>query len=123
MNRRSFLSIFALLPFVRIPLSGDGAGPEIRTVIIGVDAGAADDASISLARLGASWRGVPCTRAQTLFVRTMMDEKFSEIERRYSECLVMQDTATDLIEELTGKRPTWPDGAKPAPEHERSGTA
>ena len=33
---------------------------------------------------------------------------------------LMQEAVGDIIEEIIGKRPVWPDGPKPAPEHERS---
>lgn len=33
----------------------------------------------------------------------------------------MRDAVGDLIEELTGQRPVWPEGAHSAPESERSG--
>lgn len=33
----------------------------------------------------------------------------------------MREAVADLIEELTGQRPSWPDGPQPAPEHERAG--
>lgn len=34
---------------------------------------------------------------------------------------MMMDAVSDIIEEETGVRPTWPEGAHPAPEKERSG--
>jgi hypothetical protein len=33
----------------------------------------------------------------------------------------MLEAMSDLIEELTGQRPTWPEGPQAAPEHERAG--
>jgi hypothetical protein len=36
---------------------------------------------------------------------------------------LMKEAVSDLIEETTGTRPEWPEGAKPAPEHERGGNA
>ena len=36
---------------------------------------------------------------------------------------LMQEAMSDLIEEITGVRPTWPNSPRPAPEHERSGSA
>lgn len=36
---------------------------------------------------------------------------------------MMQDAVADLIEEKTGQRPTWPEGATAAPESERAGHA
>lgn len=34
---------------------------------------------------------------------------------------LMREAVADIIEERCGTRPTFPDGAEPAPEHERSG--
>lgn len=36
---------------------------------------------------------------------------------------MMRGAVTDLLEEQTGARPTWPDGPQTAPESERSGHA
>jgi hypothetical protein len=36
---------------------------------------------------------------------------------------LMREAVSDLIEELIGIRPTWPEGIQPAPEHERAGPA
>lgn len=34
---------------------------------------------------------------------------------------LMREVVTDILEEETGTRPTWPEGPQPAPESERSG--
>jgi hypothetical protein len=34
---------------------------------------------------------------------------------------LMREAVSDLIEEITGERPTWPEGVQPAPMHERAG--
>ena len=36
---------------------------------------------------------------------------------------LMRGAVSDLIEELTGHQPTWPEGVQPAPAHERAGHA
>jgi hypothetical protein len=41
--------------------------------------------------------------------------------RKQAFMALMQDAASDLIENAIGEKPEWPDGPKPAPEHERSG--
>ena len=33
---------------------------------------------------------------------------------------MMRECFSDVMEEVCGQRPTWPDGVQPAPEHERS---
>jgi hypothetical protein len=42
-------------------------------------------------------------------------------ERKAAFMGIMRDAVSDIIEETTGRRPTWPDGPRTAPEHERSG--
>ena len=42
-------------------------------------------------------------------------------ERKEAFMEMMKEAVSDLIEELTGHRPTWPEGAHAAPEHERAG--
>jgi hypothetical protein len=42
-------------------------------------------------------------------------------ERKIAFMDFMRDAVSDLIEETTGVRPTWPEGAHAAPEHERAG--
>jgi hypothetical protein len=42
-------------------------------------------------------------------------------ERKAAFIDIMREAVSDLIEEETGVRPTWPEGVRPAPEIERSG--
>lgn len=42
-------------------------------------------------------------------------------ERKAAFMDMMRDIVADIIEMETGQRPTWPEGAQPAPEHERAG--
>lgn len=42
-------------------------------------------------------------------------------ERKDAFMGFMREAVGDLIEELTGQRPSWPEGAQAAPEHERAG--
>lgn len=44
-------------------------------------------------------------------------------DRKEAFMALMRDAVADIIEERTGVRPTWPDGPRRAPEHERSGHA
>jgi hypothetical protein len=46
-----------------------------------------------------------------------------ETKRRDQFIAFMREAVSDLIEESTGTRPQWPDPPRPAPEHERSGSA
>ena len=42
-------------------------------------------------------------------------------ERRDAFIGFMREAVSDLIEETSGVRPTWPEGTQPAPEHEKAG--
>jgi hypothetical protein len=42
-------------------------------------------------------------------------------ERKTLFMNLMREAVSDLIEEQTGQRPTWPEGVQPAPHHERAG--
>lgn len=42
-------------------------------------------------------------------------------ERRDAFLNFMREAVSDLIEETTGVRPSWPEGVQPAPENERAG--
>jgi hypothetical protein len=44
-------------------------------------------------------------------------------ERKAAFMEMMQEAVSDIIEEMTGTRPDWPDGPQPAPQSERSGSA
>ena len=44
-------------------------------------------------------------------------------ERKEAFMAMMKDAVADILEEQTGSRPTFPDGAQPAPESERGGHA
>jgi hypothetical protein len=42
-------------------------------------------------------------------------------ERKDAFLALMREAVSDILEEATGARPTWPEGPQPAPERERSG--
>jgi hypothetical protein len=49
--------------------------------------------------------------------------RFVEDETRKQVFMaLMQEAVSDLVEEFTGERLTWPDDPIPAPEHERGGS-
>lgn len=48
-------------------------------------------------------------------LRHVEDEK-----RRNAFMALMQEAVGDLLEEIVGTRPVWPDAPTPAPEHERT---
>ena len=48
--------------------------------------------------------------------------RFVATETRKSAFMeLMRESVSDILEEATGARPTWPDGPRCAPEHERAG--
>lgn len=49
--------------------------------------------------------------------------RFVKGSRKERFMALMREGVADLIEENTGQRPTWPEGATRAPEAERSGHA
>lgn len=59
---------------------------------------------------------VGAVKLGSIAMRFVMNEK-----RKGEFMAMMQDAMTDVIEEATGARPTWPEGAQAAPEHERAG--
>lgn len=52
----------------------------------------------------------------SIAMRFVVDET-----RKHLFMALMREAVSDLIEEQTGHRPTWPDGVQAAPEHERAG--
>lgn len=44
-----------------------------------------------------------------------------ERRKQFLDC--MREIVGDMIEEVSGHRPTWPEGVQPAPESERAGNA
>lgn len=57
---------------------------------------------------GAIWLG-------SIAMRFVQDEK-----RKNQFIAMMREAVGDIIEEITGQRPSWPDGIQPAPQHERA---
>lgn len=43
-----------------------------------------------------------------------------DAKRKQAFMRFMREAVGDIIEDATGHRPVWPEGAKPAPEHERT---
>lgn len=61
----------------------------------------------------------PDTMEGALFLGSIQ-MRFVEHPKRKTKFMdMMREAVGDLIEEATGIRPQWPDGAQPAPEHER----
>jgi hypothetical protein len=88
------------------------------------------DKSVQIGRLamrdeGSLWvayYALPDTMDDAIFLGSIaMRFVLHDAERKAAFMAIMRDAVSDIIEDTTGHRPTWPDGAKPAPEHERAG--
>lgn len=48
--------------------------------------------------------------------------RFVAHEKRKNQFMtLMQEAVSDMLTDITGERPTWPDGPITAPPHERAG--
>ena len=73
---------------------------------------------------GANWNAyyaLPGTMDGAIFLGSIAMRFVENVERKNAFMDMMREAVADLIEEQTGQRPTWPEGAQPAPEHERAG--
>lgn len=82
---------------------------------------------LALRHEGANWNAyyaLPGTMDGAIFLGSIaMRFVVGQPERSKVFMDLMREAVSDLIEELTGQRPTWPEGVQPAPEHERAGMA
>lgn len=73
---------------------------------------------------GANWNAyyaMPDTMEGAIFIGSICMAALGDPERKAAFMEMMRGIVADVIEMETGQRPTWPDGAQPAPEHERAG--
>ena len=73
---------------------------------------------------GAMWNAYYAlteTMDGAIFLGSIAMRFVADVERKNAFLSMMRDAVSDLIEEQTGQRPTWPDGLQRAPEHERAG--
>ena len=71
-----------------------------------------------------AYYAMPDTMADALLLGSIRFVSVSgpkNAQRKAAFMAMMVDLVADLIEERTGTRPTFPDGARPAPESERAG--
>lgn len=67
-----------------------------------------------------AYYAMPDTMKDSLYLGGVQ-MRFVQSEKRRAEFMgMMKEAVADIIEERTGVRPIWPDGAQPAPEHERT---
>lgn len=65
----------------------------------------------------------PDSMQGALFLGSIQMRFVQDAQRKAAYMGMMRDAVADVIEEVVGARPSWPDGAQPAPEHERAGRA
>lgn len=73
---------------------------------------------------GSMWSAyyaLPDTMDGALFIGSVAMRFVQDPERKDAFINLMRGAVGDLMFELFGTRPTWPDGVQPAPEHERGG--
>lgn len=73
---------------------------------------------------GENWNAyyaLPDTMEGAIFLGSIAMRFVQDGARKHVFMKMMQDAVSDLIEEQTGQRPTWPEGVQRAPEHERAG--
>jgi hypothetical protein len=72
---------------------------------------------------GTNWvayYALPNTMEGAIFLGSIAMKFVEDPTRKSTFMYLMQEAVSDIIEEETGTRPVWPEGPKPAPEHERS---
>lgn len=69
-----------------------------------------------------AYYALPDTMEGALLLGQVQMAFTSTPERRQAFMGLMRDAISDIIQDATGNRPSFPDGPEPAPEHERAGT-
>lgn len=79
---------------------------------------------LSMRHEGRMWNAyyaMPDTMKGALHLGSIAMRFVADPERKTAFMDMMREALSDLIEEQTGQRPTWPEGIQSAPEHERAG--
>lgn len=80
---------------------------------------------LALRREGNFWNAyyaLPDTMAEALLLGSIQIRFITGNQERKDAFIgLMREALSDILEEKTGVRPTWPDGPQPAPEHEKAG--
>jgi hypothetical protein len=71
--------------------------------------------------LWCAYYALPDTMDGALFLGSIRTVFVEDAERKLVFMALMKEAVSDIIEDRTGERPLWPEGAQPAPEHERGG--
>lgn len=73
--------------------------------------------------LWVAYYAMPNTMKDAVFLGSIQMAFVQDWQRKELFMSMMKDCVTDIIKEVVGVNPEWPDGAKPAPQHERAGRA
>jgi len=74
--------------------------------------------------LWAAYYALPNTMDGAIFLGSIQLRFVQDAERKSMFIALMREAVSDILEQLTGERPTWPEPeGTPAPEHERGGNA
>lgn len=80
---------------------------------------------IAMRHEGAMWNAyyaMPGTMEGAIALGSIAMRFITEnVDRKNAFMDMMREAVSDLIQEQTGARPTWPEGVQVAPEHERAG--
>jgi hypothetical protein len=70
-----------------------------------------------------AYYAMPSTMEDAIFLGSIAMRFVEQPDRKDAFLAMMREAVSDIIEETTGTRPSWPDGPQRAPESERSGHA
>lgn len=65
----------------------------------------------------------PDSMKDAIFLGSIQMRFVQDAQRKAAFMGMMRDAVADLLEEVVGVRPNWPEGAQIAPQHERAGRA
>jgi hypothetical protein len=68
-----------------------------------------------------AYYAMPGTMKDAIFLGSIQLRFVENKKRKDVFMVLMREAVADIIEEITGTRPTWPNPPQPAPESERSG--
>jgi hypothetical protein len=83
---------------------------------------------LALREEGEFWNAyfaMPDTMHDAILLGSIRTQIIRERPRRKAQFMaLMREAMTDIIQQVSGERPEWPDAeGEPAPDHERSGNA
>lgn len=73
--------------------------------------------------LWVAYYALPNTMDGALFLGSIQMRFVQDKHRKAAFMNLMREAVGDILEDVTGTRPTWPEGEQPAPQHERAGRA